>query len=135
MNNILVLGGCGFVGRAVTAMLVERSGGAGGRIVVPTRRLSHGRPIQSLPTIELVEADVHNEVRLARLVRDCDAVINLVGILHGSEAEFRHVHAELPRKIARVCASAGVRRIVHVSAIGAASDAGCRSARRSASSI
>jgi uncharacterized protein YbjT (DUF2867 family) len=132
MNNILVLGGCGFLGRAVTAMLVERSGGAGGRIVVPTRRISHGRPIQSLPTVEVVEADVHNEVRLARLVRDCDAVINLVGILHGDEAEFRHVHVELPRKLSRVCAAVGLRRVVHVSAIGVASDAPSRYLRSKA---
>lgn len=130
--NILVLGGCGFVGRAVTARLVERSGGAGGRIVVPTRRIAHGRPIQSLPTVEVIEADVHNEVRLARLVRDCDAVVNLVGILHGDEAEFRHVHVELPRKLARVCTGAGLRRVVHVSAIGVASDAPSRYLRSKA---
>ena len=36
MSNILVLGGTGFVGRSVCEKLVERSGGAGGRIVVPS---------------------------------------------------------------------------------------------------
>jgi NADH dehydrogenase len=47
-----------------------------------------------------------------------DAVINLVAILHGSEAEFQRVHVELPRRLAQACLSAGVRRLVHVSALG-----------------
>ena len=49
--------------------------------------------------------------------------MNLVAILHGSEAAFEHVHVELPKKLARACAAAGVRRLVHVSALGAALDA------------
>ena len=44
MSKILVLGGTGFVGRSVCARLEERSGGAGGAIVVPTRRLASRVP-------------------------------------------------------------------------------------------
>ena len=118
-NNILVLGGSGFVGRSVCDKLVERSGGGGGRIAVPTRHLPRARHIQLLPTVETIAADVHDEAQLARLVAGRDAVINLVGILHGSEAAFEHAHVELPSKLARACARQGVRRVVHVSAIGA----------------
>ena len=51
MNNILVLGGTGFVGRSVCEKLVERCGGAGGRIRVPTRRIGRtARHLQLLPT-------------------------------------------------------------------------------------
>ncbi len=57
------------------------------------------------------------------MLRDTDAVINLVAILHGSNAEFERVHVELPQRIADACRRAGVRRVVHVSAIGAAADA------------
>ena len=80
MKNILVLGGTGFVGRAVCERLVERSGGAGGRIVVPTRRLQHGQRVRSLPTLDLVQANVHDDAQLARLVAQADAVINLVAV-------------------------------------------------------
>ena len=49
IQNILVLGGTGFVGRAGCERLVERSGGAGGRILVPTRRIQNGQRLRSLP--------------------------------------------------------------------------------------
>ena len=117
-KNILVLGGTGFVGRAVCERLVERNGGGGGRITVPTRRLVHGDRVRLLPTVEVVPADVHDESRLRGLLAGQDAVVNLVAILHGSEAAFRHVHVDLPRKLASACAAAGVRRLVHVSALG-----------------
>ena len=132
IDNIALLGGTGFVGRAVVAQLVDRSGGAGGRLVVPTRRLQRGRDILSLPTVEMVQADVHDEAQLAACLRGCGAVVNLVAILHGSEAEFERVHVELPRTLVRACRAAGVRRVLHVSALGAARDAPSRYLRSKA---
>ena len=135
MKNILVLGGTGFVGRAVCERLVERIVGANGgvsgamggssqgRITVPTRRLAHGLAIRSLPTVELVQANVHDESTLARLVAGQDAVVNLVAILHGSASAFADVHIGLAQKIANACHLSGVRRVVHVSALGARGDA------------
>ncbi len=120
-RNVLVLGGTGFVGRSVCEALARRPGG--GRIVVPTRHLARGAHVQSLPTLELVQADVHDGAALARLLAGCDAVVNLVAILHGTAASFDHVHAALPRKLAQACMAFGVRRLVHVSALGAAVDA------------
>ncbi|HMC17284.1 MAG TPA: complex I NDUFA9 subunit family protein [Albitalea sp.] len=123
MNRILVLGGTGFIGRSVCEKLVERNGGGGGRIKVATRRPMRAGDLWALPTVEVIRADVHDDTQLARLVARCDAVINLVGILHGSEAEFQRAHVELPTRLAKACRGAGVRRIVHVSAIGADSAA------------
>ena len=120
-QNILVLGGTGFVGRSVCEALARRAGG--GRIVVPTRRLARGAHVQSLPTVELVQADVHDGAALARLLAGCNAVVNLVAILHGNAAAFDHVHAALPRQLANACNAFGVRRLVHVSALGAAVEA------------
>jgi uncharacterized protein YbjT (DUF2867 family) len=117
VSKTLVLGGTGFVGRSVCERLMERDGGTG-RIVVPTRRLRGGRDLQSLPTVELVEADVHNDAALARCIAGSSAVVNLVAILHGSAAAFEHVHVALPRRLVAVCKAVGVRRIVHVSALG-----------------
>jgi NADH dehydrogenase len=132
IRNILVLGGTGFVGRSTIERLIRRSGGAAGRIVVPTRREQHGNSVRSLPTVEVVKADVHDDKQLARLVAGCDAVVNLVAILHGSEEAFRRTHAELPRQVAAACHNAGIRRVIHVSALGASPDAPSRYLRSKA---
>ena len=76
-----------------------------------------------LPTVEVAAGDVHDDADLARLLRDSDAVINLVAILHGSEAEFERVHVRLPERLGAACRAAGVRRLLHVSALGAKADA------------
>lgn len=114
--RVVVTGGSGFVGRAVCEHLAEAD--AACRIVVPTRRLGHAATLRPLPTVELVQADLHDERTLARLLPGADAVVHLVAILQGSAAQFQRVHAELPRKLARACEAAGVRRFVHVSALG-----------------
>ncbi len=52
-----------------------------------------------------------------------DAAVNLVGILHQSRRQpFEKVHVELPRRLARACRAAGVRRLVHMSALHAGRD-------------
>ncbi|HJV60657.1 MAG TPA: complex I NDUFA9 subunit family protein [Albitalea sp.] len=132
MNNILVLGGSGFLGRSVCEKLVERMGGADERLVVATRHLNRSGDLLTLPTLELEQCNVHDDADLRRVVHGRDVVINLVGILHGSEAEFQRVHVELPRRLAQVCAAAGVQRLLHVSALGADAQAPSRYLRSKA---
>lgn len=122
MRELLILGGTGFVGRVLCERLIEHFAGEA-RLTVPTRRLQHGKALLTLPTIRLVEADVHDDAQLARLVAGHDAVINLVAILHGSAADFERVHVALPRRLAEACRAGGVRRLLHVSALGVAADA------------
>ena len=117
-DNLLILGGTGFVGRSVCGLLVERSGGGSAQVLVPSRRPERAKHLQLLPTVRLVDADVHDEAQLTALLHGRDAVINLVAILHGSEAQFERAHVALPRTLARACAAAGVKRVVHVSALG-----------------
>jgi len=117
-SKVLVLGGSGFVGRSLCEKLVDRNGGAAGVVVVPSRRPARAKHIQMLPTVQVVQADVHDDADLAALVAGCDAVVNLVAILHGSEAAFQRAHVELPRRLAAACVRAGVTRVVHVSALG-----------------
>jgi NADH dehydrogenase len=130
MQRILILGGTGFVGRALCARMAETHSETCVRVL--TRHVSHARALMALPQVELEQADVYDEAQLVRWVRGCDAVVSLIGILHGSQARLRHVHAELPRKLAAACAQAGVSRIVHVSALGAAADAPSRYLRSKA---
>jgi NADH dehydrogenase len=72
-----------------------------------------------LPSLTIQELDVHDEAALGRVAHGQDAVVNLVAILHGTQAAFDKVHVELPQKIANVCSRAEVGRLVHVSALGA----------------
>lgn len=111
---------------------MQLSDGTCGPLVVPTRRLGRSRHLKLLPTVELVEADVHDERRLSELVRGRDAVVNLIAILHGDEATLHHTNVELPRKLVRSCRAHGVRRVLHVSALGAGNDAPSRYLRSKA---
>jgi NADH dehydrogenase len=118
-KRILVLGASGFVGRSVCARLATE--GAALRIL--TRSALNARPLTVLPAIEIVALSPHDDDALAAAMRGMDAVVNLVGILHQSRREpFEKVHVELPRRIARACRAAGIRRLVHVSALHAGRD-------------
>ena len=132
LRNFLILGGTGFVGRSIAEKLVERSGGGTGRLRIATRRVGRARHLQLLPTVEVATGDIHDEATLAHMLRGTDAVINLVAILHGSEAEFERVHVRLPARLAEACKAAGVRRVIHVSALGAAANAPSRYQRSKA---
>ena len=114
-QRVLVLGGSGFVGRHVCEQLAR----LGWHITVPTRRAVNAASVQSLPGLTVIEASVHSEADLARLMPGHDAVVNLVAVLHGSEERFENVHVDLPGKIASAMKKAGVQRLVHVSALGA----------------
>ena len=118
--NVLVIGGTGFIGREIVGKLVQ----AGHRVHVPTRRYAHGRPLMVYPTVTLFEADVHDDTQLDDMVKGCDVVINLVGVLHSRQgtpygADFERAHVQLPARIAKACVSHGVGQLIHISALGA----------------
>lgn len=126
-RNVLVIGGTGFIGSHIIAKLVD----ADCRVTVPTRREGHATHLLLLPDVEqVVEANVHDDAALDRLMHGQDAVINLVGILHGKPggagsrygAEFARAHVELPKRIVAACARNGVKRFLHMSALGASAD-------------
>jgi len=116
MKDALLIGGTGFLGSAIARRLAS----ADFRLTLPTRRRERAKPLTMLPTASVVEADVHDEAVLARLMAGQDLVISLVGILKGN---FQRAHVELPGKIARAAAAAKVPRLIHISALAAAPDA------------
>ncbi len=121
MQKIVITGGTGFVGRNIIKRLVERDTST--RLVVPTRRRANGSALQILPTVDLLPCDVHDPAALAAVMAGADALVHLVAILHGTPADFERVHVQLPRHLAAACVAAGVRRVVHVSALGVGAQA------------
>lgn len=118
ITTVCVLGGSGFVGRHVC----HRLAALGYRVRVPTRDRERAKQLILLPTVEVVDADVHDARQLAQAIRGCDAVINLVGVLHDGRGHgsFREAHVELARKVIAACRDYGVRRLLHMSALAAA---------------
>lgn len=122
MRRIVILGGSGFLGRSLCKQIVEHFQGGGPRLAVPTRRPSRARHLTVLPTVDVMDASVHDDMSLTRVLRDADAVVNLIAILHGSASEFERVHVGLPQRLIQACSKVGVRRLVHVSALGVPQD-------------
>ncbi|HEX7254107.1 MAG TPA: NAD(P)H-binding protein, partial [Thermoanaerobaculia bacterium] len=116
--KVLVTGGTGFVGTHLVNTLLRR----GHAVAVLSRHADEGRnrynhPVRSIP------GDVLDPLSLAAAVSGFDAVIHLVGIIHeqGSQT-FDRVHREAVENVLAAMASARVRRLVHMSAMGSSAD-------------
>ena len=126
-ENILVVGGSGFVGRHLVAALAAR----GARVTVPTRSRERAKHLILLPTVDVVEVERLDAHSLADLAAGRDAVVNLAGVLNSPRARpgeegpnhygpaFAQTHVELAQAVIAACRQAGVKRLLHMSALGA----------------
>ncbi len=114
MKRVLLLGGTGFVGSHLCEKLTRQ----GWHVTVATRRAANASRVQMLPGLQVAMGDVHDPATLERLLAGHDAVVNLIAILHGDEASFAKAHVALPQALARACVASGVKRLVHISALG-----------------
>lgn len=116
-----ILGGTGFVGRNMVSELLAQ----GYQVSVLTRHRERNRDLLVLPSVRVIESDVHNVDELTIQFQGMDVVINLVGILnqtrHGHE-NFQDAHVELPKKVAEAVAQSGTPRLLHMSASNANPD-------------
>jgi NADH dehydrogenase len=119
-ERVTVFGGSGFLGRRIVRHLA--AGGAEVRIAVrrPERAAflaRFGRPGQ----ITAVHADVWDAATVAPALEAADAVVNTVGhYIERGGASFEAIHGQGARQVAEAATAAGVRRLVHISGIGAA---------------
>lgn len=121
-QTIAVIGGSGFIGSYLVKALVD----AGKQVRIATRRRNNAAHLTLFP-VDVIETDIYDPSQLAAFVSQADAVINLVGVLQGARGEpygpeFAKAHVELPNKIVAACQSKGVRRLIHMSALGADSN-------------
>jgi len=114
-----VFGGSGFIGRH----LVRRLAAAGGEIRVAVRNpegAAHLKPLGDAGQLVLWRTEITDAAQVATAVAGADTVVNLVGILYESGRNtFPATHTEAAGAVASAARAAGVKRLVHVSAIGA----------------
>ncbi len=119
---ITIFGGSGFIGR----YLVKRLAAKGARVRVAVRNPAAAgflRPMGDVGQVAPIQANISDDASVAAAVAGAGAVVNLVGILfERGRRSFAAVHVEGAARVARAAAAAGVGRLVHVSAIGAAPD-------------
>lgn len=116
---VTVFGGSGFIGRYVVQRLA-RSGAVVRVAVRAPERAGFLRPMGNVGQIVPVAASLQDPDSIARAVEGADQVVNLVGILYERAARtFEAVHLRGAERVAVAAAEAGVRRLVHVSALGA----------------
>jgi uncharacterized protein YbjT (DUF2867 family) len=115
-RNILLLGGSGFIGKQLAYTLANR----GWRVSVPCRRPHRHRALLVHPNIRLLEANITDPAELKSLCQDQQAVINLVGILNERrKGDFRRYHVDFIKAVVEACSAGGIKRLLHVSALGA----------------
>lgn len=116
---VVVFGGSGFIGRYVVRELCR----AGARVRVAMRQPHLGGDVRLAGhpgQVQLLQANVRDESSVARAIAGCDAVVNLVAVLHEKGRQsFEALHVRAAESIARAAAASGVSALVHISALGA----------------
>jgi uncharacterized protein YbjT (DUF2867 family) len=114
-----VFGGSGFVGRHAVRALARD----GWRIRAAVRRpdlAGHLQPMGAVGQIWAVQANLRYEPSVRQAVEGAEVVVNAVGILAPSgQQAFKSIHVDGARAIAKAAREAGVKRLIHISAIGA----------------
>ncbi len=115
MTRVTLVGGNGFIGRRLAGRLAGR--GTHGRVV--SRRGG-----AAAPQVEQAVGDIRDDGMIARAAENADAVVYLAGTTSAkSEAAFRSLHCDAPRRLAEAAHRAGATRFLFVSAMGVARDA------------
>jgi NADH dehydrogenase len=126
--KILVTGGTGFVGTHLVNALLRR----GHDVAVLERRAGAARNRYNRP-VEGVPGDVRDAASIANAARGRDAVVHLVGIIaEKGDQTFDRMHREAAGHVVEGLRAAGVRRLLHMSAMGSAEDAPSEYARTKA---
>ena len=129
---VTVFGGSGFIGRHVVRELANR----GWRVRVACRRPDLAfflQPLGRVGQVAAIQANVRVADSVVAAVQGADAVINLTGILaEGGRQSFEAVHGFGAGVIGKAATAAGIRSVVHVSAIGADAESNAGYARSKA---
>lgn len=112
-KTVLVTGGTGFLGGALTTRLANE----GARVRVLARNPHKAKRIETLPGVEIVPGDITNPDQVNEAVRECEVVFHVAASTGGSLELQRRMNTLGTHHVATAAASAGVMRLVHVSTV------------------
>ena len=119
-KNCLIFGGSGQIGRHLIRKLTKNNY----KVTVVTRNLHQkGYVIKTQANagyIDIVEANIFDEIKIRKLFSQADICINLIGILYenGKGNTFKNIHSIFPSILAKLCKEYKVQQFVHLSALG-----------------
>ena len=119
-KNCLIFGGSGQIGRHLIRKLTKNNY----KVTVVTRNLHQkGYIIKTQANagyIDVVEANIFDEVKIRKLFTKTDICINLIGILYetGKGNTFKNIHSVFPSILAKLCKQYKVQQFIHLSALG-----------------
>ena len=118
-GKVFVTGGSGFVGTAVIGELLSR-----GSTVIA---LTNHRPIKAhTERVHSIRGSLFDPASLRDAMHGCEAVIHLVGIIMERPAKritFDRIHYQGTISVVDAAKAAGVKRYLHMSALGTRADA------------
>ena len=119
-KNCLIFGGSGQIGRHLIRKLTKNNY----KVTVVTRNLHQkGYIIKTQANagyIDVIEANIFDEVKIRKLFTKTDICINLIGILYetGKGSTFKNIHSIFPSILAKLCKEYKVQQFIHLSALG-----------------
>ena len=119
-KNCLIFGGSGQIGRHLIRKLTKNNY----KVTVVTRNLHQkGYVIKTQANagyIDIVEANIFDEMKIRKLFTQTDICINLIGILYegGKGNTFKNIHSIFPSILAKLCKEYKVQKFIHLSALG-----------------
>ena len=119
-KNCLIFGGSGQIGRHLIRKLTKNNY----KVTVVTRNLHQkGYIIKTQANagyIDIVEANIFDEIKIRKLFSKTDICINLIGILYenGKGNTFKNIHSIFPSILAKLCKEYKVQQFIHLSALG-----------------
>ena len=115
---IAIFGGGGFIGKHLMRQLTKLDY----RVKVATRNpylKGYLKPLGNPGQIELFKTNIFNEEEVKQVLKNCDSVINLVGILYETKKQkFSQIHSQFPLLLSNLCNELEIKKLVHISALG-----------------
>ena len=115
---IAIFGAGGFIGKHLIRDLTKLDY----RIKIATRSpylKGYLKPLGNPGQVELFKTNIFNEENVRNVLKNCDLVINLVGILHETgKQKFNQIHSRFPYLLSNLCNEFEIKNLVHISALG-----------------
>tara|TARA_B100000959_G_C14866335_1_gene576413 strand:- start:113 stop:1054 length:942 start_codon:yes stop_codon:yes gene_type:complete len=115
---IAIFGAGGFLGKHLIRELTKLDY----RIKIASRNpylKGYLKPLGNPGQIELFKTNIFDSEDVKQVLKNCDYVINLVGILHETKKQkFKKIHSNFPYLLSSLCNEFKIKNFIHISALG-----------------